>query len=130
MVRVPGDSFDEISQAGGLIEAVGDRKDVDLDRHGGCRGQLRLGLGAEDRLRGDHDDLGLLDDLTGRAGGVLQLGSPHQPASGRTSRRCSSGSRPDMGETSRISMESHQVGLGQHWGNTRNQKQSTCRENQ
>lgn len=36
------------------------------------------------------DDLGLLDDLTGRADRVLKLISPHQPASCKTSRRWSS----------------------------------------
>jgi hypothetical protein len=86
-----------------LVSAMG-KMSTSIDRR--CGGQLRLVVRTEDGLRANDDDLGLPDDLAGRADRVLKLVAPHQPATSRTSRRCSSGSRPDMGETSRISIES------------------------
>ena len=122
------DAFDQVGQPGGLVVAVGDREDVDLDRHRGRGGELRLVVGAEDRLRADHDHLGLLDDLAGRADRVLQLVAPHQPASFRTSRRCSSGSRPDMGETSRISIESRSRPVRTRCRPGRSPRSTSCRQ--
>jgi hypothetical protein len=71
---------DQVSKVRRLVVAIGDRQDVDLDRHGGVSRMLILVEASEDRLRADHDHLRSLDDLAGRPDGGFQLVATHQLA--------------------------------------------------
>jgi len=104
--ELTGNTFNQIREPGGLLIAIGDRQDVDLDRHRGRGRQLVLAVSAEDRLRTYDDYLRVLDDLTRGPDRVFQLVAAHQPANPKTSERSSCDISPPIGETSRISTES------------------------
>src|SRR5215216_222874 len=104
--KLARDALDQVSKMRRLVVAIGDRQDVDLNRHGGVSRKLILAEASEDCLRADHDHLRSLDDLTSRPDGVFQLVATHQLAIWSTSIRSSCESSPPIGETSRISIES------------------------
>jgi len=108
--RIGGEALDaqrdEVGEAGSFVVVVGDGEDVHLDRHRGGGREVLLSERSKDRLRPDDDHLWAPDDHAGRADRVLQLVAPHQRARVSTSVRSSCESRPLIGDTSRISIDS------------------------
>ncbi len=99
-----GEEIDAVARA-----RAGDltgRASIDFLGHRGRSRQLVLVECAQNRLRSDHDHLAMADDLTRRADGVLQLIAAHYRTIANTWTRSDSGSRPRIGDTSRISMQS------------------------
>lgn len=107
--ELAGHALDEVGEPRRLLVVTRDGQDVDFTGAGGRIREAGLVVGAEDRLRSNDDHLRVTDDLARRADRVLQLVAAHQPArlrSRRTSSRSTSGNKPPIGETSRISIES------------------------